>query len=118
MNTLFNFLWDNVWTLLLIAAIIRYGRKIYLDLIFTPLAGGNGKVQMDELAKAIILLVFVLSAYKEANRDTEYHVFTETYFAALLLTVCAIASIKPLFSHLTMFKGDKKEDEKPKDAQQ
>lgn len=116
MITVLNFIWENIWTLILIAAIIKYGRKIYQDLIFTPLAGGNGKVQMDEVAKAIILIVFVLSAYKEANRTTEHQVFTDTYFAALLLTVCAIAAIKPLFSNMDILKG-KKDPEKQNNDQ-
>lgn len=112
MNTLFNWLWANIWTVLLIAAIIRYGRNIYRDLLFTPLAGGNGKVQMDELAKLVILVVFVYSAVVEATRKVEHHIFTDTYFFSLLLTVCAIAAIKPLFSNLNILKGqEKKEDQ-------
>jgi hypothetical protein len=114
MNTLFNWLWANIWTILFIAGIILYGKKIYQDLLFTPLAGGNGKVQMDELAKLVILIVFVYSAVVEATRKTEHHIFTDTYFFSLLLTVCAIAAIKPLFSNLNILKGkDPEKNETP-----
>lgn len=115
MNSLFEFLWSNVWTLLMVAIIIIYGRKLYNDLLFTPLAGGNGKVQMDELAKLVILVVFVYSCYVEAHRKTEAHVFTDMYFASLLLTVCAIAAIKPLFQNMDILRGkapEKKEEPK------
>lgn len=110
MNELFNFLWANVWTLLAIATVIIYGRKLYQELLFTPLAGGNGKVQMDELAKLVILLVFVYSCYVEAHRKTEAHVFSDAYYFSLLLTVCAIAAIKPLFANMDILRGKKPED--------
>lgn len=113
MNALFEFLWSNIWTLIAVATVLLYGRKLYQDLLFTPLAGGNGKVQMDELAKLVILIVFVYSCYVEAHRKTVEHVFTDMYFASLLLTVCAIAAIKPLFANMDILRG-KKNDEPPK----
>lgn len=68
---------------------------IYRDkLLFTPLAGGNGIVQMDELSKGIIMVVFYLSARAEAFRVTEYHIFSDAYWYALLGCVALIAGIK------------------------
>lgn len=112
MTTVFDWIWINVWTLVCLFIAIRYGKMIYRDLIFTPLAGGNGKVQMDELAKAVILSVFVFSALVEAFRKGEQHIFTDTYFFALLLSVCAIAAIKPLFANMKNFKEDSTEPKK------
>ena len=109
---LINQIIPHLWTALGIFIVIRYGRKIYQDLIFTPLAGGNGKVQMDEVAKAIILIVFIYCVRTDATRTTEYHVFSDTFYFALLLSVCAIASIKPLFENMGQFKRDKIDDEK------
>jgi hypothetical protein len=66
------------------------------------MAGGNGKVQMDELAKGIILAVFIFSAVLEGFRKHDYHVFSDAYYFALLGAVCLIAGIKhgsKLFSH-------------------
>src|SRR5690554_796251 len=92
-----NNIMPHLWSVLGLVIVIRYGRRIYQELIFTPLAGGNGKVQMDEMAKAMILGVFIYCVHVDATRETEYHVFSDTYYFALLLSVCAIASIKPLF---------------------
>jgi len=101
-----------LWSALGLLIVILYGKRLYNDLIFTPLAGGNGKVQMDEMAKAIILIVFIYCVRTDATRATEYHVFSDTFYFALLLSVCAIASIKPLFENMTQFKRDKIDDEK------
>ena len=82
-------------------------------LLFKPLAGGNGVVQMDELAKGIILVVFYLSARAEAFRAHEYHIFTDAYWYALLGCVAIIAGIKSAaFARITQGK----EKESPKKA--
>ncbi len=107
MLNVLSWLWNNVWTVIAIFIVIKYGKTMYRELLFTPLAGGNGKVQMDELAKFVILVVFIASAYVEATRTTEYHVFSDNYFFALLLTVCAIAAIKPIFSNMTVLNKEK-----------
>lgn len=64
------------------------------ELLFVPLAGGNGVVQMDELAKGIILVVFYLSARAEAFREHDWHIFSDAYWYALLGCVALIAGIK------------------------
>lgn len=74
---------------------IWYGKTAFKELIFTPLAGGNGKVQMDELAKGIVLVVLILAAYKDGNRTHEWSYFSDSFYAILLAAVCGIASIKP-----------------------
>lgn len=82
-------------------------------LVFTPLAGGNGVVQMDELSKGVIMLVFYLSARAEAFRTTEYHVFSDAYWYALLGCVALIAGIKSgVFHKLTGGTPKQKEDKK------
>lgn len=106
--SILQWIWANIWALAGLFILVRYGKMLYRDLLFTPLAGGNGKVQMDELAKAVILAVFVFSAVVEASRKTDSHVFTDTYYFALLLSVCAIAAIKPLFANLKQFKDPDK----------
>jgi hypothetical protein len=111
LDNVISWLWDNVWTLTALVFVIRYGKTIYKDLFFTPLAGGNGHVQMDEAAKGVILGVFVFSAVVEAFRKTEYHVFSDAYYASLLLSVCAIAAIKPAFSKIKEFTIKKKDPE-------
>lgn len=100
MKDIFIWIWSNAWQLLALFVVVRYGKTVYKDFIFTPLAGGNGKIQMDELAKAIILAVFVFSAGVEALRKTEHHIFSDAYYFSLLLSVCAIAAIKPAFQKI------------------
>lgn len=113
MTTVLQWIWQNIWTLAALFVLFRYGARIYKDLIFTPLAGGNGKVQMDELAKAIILGTFVLSATVEAFRAPGTpQVFSNEYYFALLLSVCAIAAIKPAFGNMKNFKNDLTETKK------
>lgn len=89
-----TWIWANKFELLGWFVLIRYWNRIYQDLIFTPLAGGNGKVQMDEAAKGVILIVFAASSAVEAFRKTEYHIFSDAYYFALLGTVALIAGIK------------------------
>lgn len=108
--TIVHWILENIWTVLAVIALVRYRKTIYRDLIFTPLAGGNGKVQMDEVAKAIILAAFVFSLIVDAFRKTEYHVFTDAYYFALLLSVCAIAAIKPLFANIKNFKQEQSDE--------
>lgn len=71
-------------------------------LIFTPLAGGNGVVQMDELSKGVIMIVFYLSARAEAFRTHEYHIFSDAYWYALLGCVSLISGIKSGVFHKLM----------------
>jgi len=106
MNPVLTWIWENIWQLIAVGILLRYGKRLAKIVLFDPLAGGNGKVQMDELAKAIILAVFVFSAYIEATRITEHHVFSDTYFFSLLLSVCAIAAIKPVFENMKNFRKD------------
>ena len=86
--------WLNIWKLIALFILLRYWNRIYTELIFHPLAGKNGRVQMDEMAKGVILVVFAASSTVEAFRKTEYHIFSDAYYFALLGTVALIAGIK------------------------
>lgn len=94
MHTVVQWFLENYLQLALIVFLLRYRQ----ELIFTPLAGGNGKVQMNELAQFLILVVFIVSVYIEATRTSEAHIFSDEYFFALLMAVCAIAGIKHYFN--------------------
>ena len=99
MNTILTWIWSNAWELIALFAVIRYGKILGKILLFDPLAGGNGKVQMDELAKFLILIVFVWWAYIEATRTVEHHIISDTQFMAVLGAVCIIAGIKYYFNN-------------------
>lgn len=87
-------IWENRWQIVAVFIILRYGKWLFHNLVFVPLAGGNGKVQMDEMAKAIICVIFILSALWEGTRQHEWHIFSDAYWFALLGTICLIAGIK------------------------
>lgn len=89
-----QWIWAHALHLIGLFILIRYWKPIYTDLVFSPLAGGNGKVQMDEAAKGVILMVFVGSATADALRTTEYRVFSDGYYLSLLGVVALIAGIK------------------------
>jgi hypothetical protein len=91
MKELLLFLVEKRWDLLLIGLSLIYRREI-----FQALKGGNGVLQIDELAKGLIMLVFYLSFEAEVNRKTEVNVFPEEYWFALLFSVATIAGIKYL----------------------
>lgn len=82
------------WEILFFLIVLRWGSLIYKELVFTPLAGGNGKVQMDELAKYVVIVSFVFSSYIEGSRKHEWHIFSDAYWFALLGSVCIIGGLK------------------------
>lgn len=82
---------------------------IYRRGIFTAIAGGNGKLQMTELAQAIILCLFYISVRAERLRPHEYSIFPDTYWISLFAAVTVIAGIKEKVFH----KSQPKEDLKP-----
>lgn len=85
---------------------IRWITKIYQTLFFDPLAGGNGKVQMDEIAKAVMIVMICMASARE-GKSTE-QVYPDIYWIMIFSSYAAVAAIKPAFSKIL-----KKEDEKP-----
>lgn len=102
-DTFLAWLRANYVFLTMIGLGIWYGKTAFKELIFTPLAGGNGKVQMDELAKGIVLTVLVLASYVDGNRTHEWPYFSDSFYAILLAGVFGIAAIKPATEVLTNY---------------
>ena len=73
---------------------VLIGVMFYRKELYTAIAGGNGQLQMDEIAKALILVVFYISARAERFREHEYQIYPEWYWVSLLGTVAIIAGIK------------------------
>jgi hypothetical protein len=112
LNEIILWLKSNWFFLVALVVAIRYGKTGFKELIFNPLAGGNGKVQMDELAKGVILAVFILASYKDGNRVREAAYFSDSFYAILLAAICGIASIKPATNVLhNVFGKDKPKEE-------
>ena len=94
--------------LLAIVGLLKYHKLIAVKVFFDPLAGGNGKVQMNEAAKGLILVLFCLLLYVEAKRPTEAHIFDKEIFYAMLAAVMGIAGLQ---LHYGNKNGPKKEPE-------
>lgn len=85
-----TWLTEHFYECLILAVLAWYHRT----LIMVPIRGGNGVVQMAELAQAIILTVFIFSVKAEIEREHEWSVFESAYWYALLGTVIMIAGFK------------------------
>jgi hypothetical protein len=68
--------------------------KLWQTYIFTPLAGGNGKIQMDEMAKVILLIMIISASIKEGR--TSQQVYPDSYWTFLFMAVFGIAGLKYL----------------------
>lgn len=86
---------------------IRWLNTVYRTLFFDPLAGGNGKVQMDEIAKAVMIVMICMASARE-GKSTE-QVYPDIYWIMIFSSYAAVAAIKPAFSKLV----SKKENENP-----
>lgn len=102
-NEVIIWLKANWFFLVMLITGVWYGKRAFLELIFNPLAGGNGKVQMDELAKGVVLIILILASYKDGNRVHEWSYFSDSFYAILLAGVFGIAAIKPASSVLTSY---------------
>lgn len=96
-----TFLLENWLSLTLVVSLIIYRKK----LIWEPLSGGNGHVQMDELAKALLLFLFGWGVWREGTRtDLNLRVFDDTWFLILASAVFAIANVNVSIDINQLFK--------------
>lgn len=89
---------------------IWYGKAGFKTFVFDPLAGGNGTVQMDEMAKGITLGILILASWKDGNRTHEWAYFSDAFYAILLSGVFAIAAIQPARDVMTSYFNSKTKD--------
>lgn len=104
---LWEFFWPNRWDVFLFIGMLIYRKELYV-----ALAGGNGKLQMDEIGKGLILLIFYLSFNAERERlDLASNVFPESYWFAIIGGVFLIAGLKGASDYFKY--KSRKEDDKP-----
>jgi hypothetical protein len=84
--------WESRLQLLALITVVVYGRTLYREWLFNPVAGGNGKLQMDELAKLVILL-FAWRAL-ELEGVSEKQVYPDVFWFSIFFSIAAIAGIK------------------------
>lgn len=100
-----TWLWENLEILGFLSFLWYHRKYVYQTFIFNPLAGGNGKVQMDELAKAIIIVLCIWSINRDAHRTHSWPYFSDAYYLSLFGALFAIASIKPIASAIATKPG-------------
>ena len=84
---------------------INWLKDFYRIYIFDPLAGGNGKIQLDEVAKAVLIVMICRASFREGQSAEQ--LYPDMYWVSIFAAVCAIAAIKPAF-------GKKDVEEQPK----
>lgn len=85
---------------------IAWFNKIWMTYIFTPLAGGNGKIQMDELTKAVLVVMICRASFREGTSVEQ--VYPDIYWIMIFTSVCAIAALKPAFGKFKQYIDDNK----------
>lgn len=86
---------------------IKAIKYVYHTFIFKPLAGGNGVIQMDEMTKAVLVVMICRAAYKEGLSTDQ--VYPDVFWICIFGAVCAIAAIKPAFGKKEIKHEDKPE---------
>lgn len=89
---------NNFWQLLVIYFIIRN-----LGGFNEALKGSNGKWQMDEIAKLVILALTVFAFSVEATRSHEWRFFSDTVFLLLLFVLIMMAKMEPVLDKFNEF---------------
>lgn len=104
---IYEWIVDNGLVALALIYVAIYRKYIYQTFFFSPLAGGNGKIQMDELVKGIVVFMFIWCVRKDALRTHEWAYFSDAFYGVLLAGIFAIAAIKPAVSILNSMKNGK-----------
>lgn len=88
---------NNIWvlfvdnfTLIVFAVFVLWERKVLFNGLFLePIRGGNGKTQMDELAKWVMIWTLVYMIHLEGKSTDQ--VFPESWGWAIILGIILIA---------------------------
>lgn len=75
--------------------VFQFLSYVYQTYIFTPLAGGNGKIQMAELVRAVMVIEFIRASIQEGV--TVEQVYPDSYWLGMIGAICAIAAIQNYF---------------------
>jgi hypothetical protein len=80
------------WEILCAFILVWHHRYLYREWLFNPTAGGNGKIQMDEIAKWIIL-GYAWRANELEGASAE-QVYPDVYWFSIFFSIAAISGIK------------------------
>ena len=84
---------------------LKWLSRIYDTYVFTPLAGGNGKIQMEEYARTALLVQTLYSAYLEGKGPEQ--LYPDIYWIMILTAICTIAGMKHIFKKDMMHTNNK-----------
>ena len=89
LNDMWNLFVDN-FSLVVFAVFVLWERKVlFKGLFLEPIRGGNGKTQMDELAKWIMIWMLVYMIHLEGQSVEQ--VFPESWGWAIIMGIFLIA---------------------------
>lgn len=71
---------------------MKWLKDLWQTYVFDPLAGGNGKIQMAEVAQLILLVMIINSSLKEGKSAEQ--LYPDIYWTMIFTAVCFIAGYK------------------------
>lgn len=98
-----EFIWLYRWELIAVAIVVVYGKRLYHIFIFDPIAGGNGKVQMDEIAK--VFCMYLLWKAERAEGISAEQVYPDVFWISTLGALAIIAGLKHYYGKKTYHDG-------------
>ncbi len=100
--------WQYRYEFLLVGFLLYRGKTVYKKFIFDPLAGGNGKIQMDEVAKAALIIMIVRDSEREGESPEQ--LYPDIYWIMIFFALWAIAGLKPAFEAFKNYKNGSSEN--------
>ncbi len=76
--------------------------------IINAFKGDDGKFQVEEIAKLVILIMVVFAFYRDATRAHEWRFFDGTDFVILLIALFSMAGLDKVVDMVNVWKGGAK----------
>ncbi len=75
--------------------------------IINAFKGVDGKFQVEEIAKLVILVMVVFAFYRDATREHEWRFFDGTDFVILLIALFSMAGLDKVVDMVNIWRGGK-----------
>ncbi len=80
--------------------------------IINAFKGEDGKFQIEEIAKLVILIMVVFAFWRDATRAHEWRFFDGTDFVILLIALFSLAGLDKVVDMVNVWKGGNKTTQK------
>jgi len=97
----------KAWIFAAVYAVFAYFLVTNIKGIFGALKGKDGKWSVEEIAKAVIIGIIIYMVYIEANRLTEWHVFSDVSFMTFVAGLFFLAKMEAV---VTLIRGHKENE--------